>query len=157
MDIFDRHLAREDLTTTLTAWRDILQGEREMEAGRFASAEEHFARVASNHAATPIVRGNAYFRRADVQEKQGRLAESEIAIRDAEDAVRLLADTQALALRAEILGTHGFMASRAGKSLAAETLTNLGKRACDELLAAASQPEGLGIRDPEAAAVAHIG
>lgn len=157
MDAYDRRLLRQDLTAVLNGWKETLLGKREMESGRFEAAQEAFLRVTSNPALTPMELANAHIRLADIQEKRGELKQSEESIQRAQAIVQLQDLAWGLELRAEISGTQGFIAARAGESHLAQILSNQGKHSYLDLLASATEMGVATPTDTEAIIVARIG
>jgi transcriptional regulator with XRE-family HTH domain len=157
MDAYDRRLVRQDLTAVLNGWKETLLGKREMESGRFETAQEAFLRVTGNPALTPMELANAHIRLADIQEKQGEFKHSEESIRRAQAIVQLQDPSWGVEVRAEISGTQGFIAARAGESHVAQILSNQGKRFYTDLQTSAKEMGVATPTDTEAIIVASVG
>lgn len=151
-DVFDRHLLRQDLTALLNGWKDAVYGRRAMESGQFDTARKAFTDIAEDSALTPMLLANAYIRLADLSEKQGQVNASEVFGQRAQAIAAQQNLTWARALRAEISGTQGFIAARAGQLHLAQVLTDRGT-GDDKALKVASEQAG----DTEAIIVARIG
>lgn len=145
IDTFDRHVIRQDLSLILGAWKDTLTGKREMGSGRFEAAQTYFQRVSDDAALSAMARAFAASRLADIQEKRGQLEGARQAIQHAQhltqQTVRPQDPVLGRALRGDISGTLGFMAARAGETLAAKAMTEMGRQDFNALLAADAGPE----------------